>query len=1563
LPKNVIFSNNSLAYTINGPYGIAGTGSVLLNGAGSVTINSNNSYSGGTTISTGTLTLAGSNTTTGATVVNSGTLNINSANALGTGALTINSGTIDNTSGAPIVLATTNAMNWNGDFTFGGTNDLDLGANNVPLTATRTITANGSKTLTINSVISGTGFGFAKSGSGSVKLTGANTYDGSTIIHGGTLEVAGGTLGSTNANIQISPESGDSGTFTVSNGTVNADRVIIGGNSANNGTPGNGNLIQTGGTINSREWFTVGSGGGGNSLTGTYTLSGGTLNVITQLMEVSNFAGSSGTVTMSGGAINLQSNVSLVMGSNNTAGDGTFTQNGGTVTFYSDAGLTKGGTGVLNIGRAGTLTSTYTYNLNGGTLSVPQITRNTANTANGYFNFNGGTLQATQATTTWMQNLTAAAVLDGGAIIDDGGYAVTIAQNLATASATDGGLKKQGTGTLTLSGASYWYGPTVVNAGTLNVTGSLSSGQATINAGATLRVSGAGDVSGITGIVINGAGAKMVYNSTSSSSFDQPVTVTNGTLDGVGTITISNTVTVGSGTGVIANGAGGTGALTIGNLTFNGAGTINLNTASTSPVLITTNLITSLSSSDKITINATNSSWISGTTYDLISYTSLTGVGFADFLKGTVSGLTPRQTATLSNPAGYIALTISATSGNPIWSGKVNNKWTTVPVGGLGNWQIGGSANEFLASDAVIFDDTATANTAVNISDANVSPTSTTFNNSTKNYTISSTGGFGITSGFMEKNGTGTVTITTSNTYAVGTTVNAGVFNINNASAIGTGPLTINGGTINNTSGADIVLTTNNLQNWNGDFAFTGTNSLNIGTGDVTLGGTAGQRTINVPAGALAVGSIPTAATGIGITKTGAGTLSLTGSTVVNNIDGTLNIAGGTFEVASDTHVTGLTGSGTLQPYLTSNKWFFVDNATANTFSGVIQSGAGFLGFNKGGSGTLTLTGSNNYNLATTVRQGKLVFSGTTNNTAQADNVGETTASVDAVLVLSPGSTFGANYNAGNVWNSSINIGANASGAGAMLVVNGSTFNAAQQLAVGNAAGAYGAYTQTGGTATIGGFLALGLAGSNGVFNMSGGTFTMSNAPATIGANNSSGFGIVNLSGTAAFTMNATGDLGLWIGETGAGVLNVSNNATLTIASGNNGLELARGTGSGTVNLLGGTVTAQSVYQGTGTGTLNFNGGTLKANASNATFLTGLTNTYVYSGGAKIDDGGYAITVGQALLAPTSNGVSAAGLTTSGGGYIDTPIVQISGDGVGATAVANIDSNGNLTSVTMTNPGIGYTYASFSLVGGGVNNSGSISGTPTIVANIGGGLTKLGSGTMTLTATNTYTGNTLINNGTLLATLTAALPNYGTLGKVQVASGATVAASVGGATEWSAADVKTLHDNATFSAGSFLGLDTTNATGSFTYSDVISGNKGLKKLGTNSLVLDVAETYTGNTVINNGTLELASTGQIATASAISTATTTAIFQIDGGTHTVGNISGIGSLNVAAGATLNATSIVQGTVTLGVGSRITIAPIAGGPQAGGSLTTVPEPSTWAMLMLAVMGLGMYWRRSR
>ena len=77
----------------------------------------------------------------------------------------------------------------------------------------------------------------------------------------------------------------------------------------------------------------------------------------------------------------------------------TITQSGGNVTFYSDAGTTVGGTGgiyFVNQSNTANAALVYTYNLNGGTLTVPQIVNNgPGGTSAGVLFLNGGTLKAT----------------------------------------------------------------------------------------------------------------------------------------------------------------------------------------------------------------------------------------------------------------------------------------------------------------------------------------------------------------------------------------------------------------------------------------------------------------------------------------------------------------------------------------------------------------------------------------------------------------------------------------------------------------------------------------------------------------------------------------------------------------------------------------------------------------------------------------------------------------------------------------------------------------------------------------------------------------------------------------------------------------------------------------------------------------------------------------------------------------------------------------------------------------------------------------------------------------
>ena len=197
-----------------------------------------------------------------------------------------------------------------------------------------------------------------------------------------------------------------------------------------------------------------------------------------------------------------------------------------------------------------------------------------------------------------------------------------------------------------------------------------------------------------------------------------------------------------------------------------------------------------------------------------------------------------------------------------------------------------------------------------------------TVNNTTNPYTFSGSGSI-AGAGSLTKSGSGALTLATANSYSGYTTLEAGTLNLANPAALGTSLFVVSGGTLNNTSGSALALVNNVQQAWNGDFTFTGTHSLDMGSGLVLVGGDGTDRTITVNANTLVVGEI--SATSHGLIKQGAGTLEVTSVGVGNNASvvsgGPLNVAAGTLQInrtgsngdgSGDFTVAGLTGSGTI---------------------------------------------------------------------------------------------------------------------------------------------------------------------------------------------------------------------------------------------------------------------------------------------------------------------------------------------------------------------------------------------------------------------------------------------------------------------------------------------------------------------------------------------------------------------------------------------------------------------------------------------------------------------------
>ncbi len=230
------------------------------------------------------------------------------------------------------------------------------------------------------------------------------------------------------------------------------------------------------------------------------------------------------------------------------------------------------------------------------------------------------------------------------------------------------------------------------------------------------------------------------------------------------------------------------------------------------------------------------------------------------------------------------------------------------------------------------------------------------------------------TSVALVKNGSGVLTLSSSNTNTGGTTLNAGGLNINNSNSLGsaTSNFTINGGAINNTTGGSLT-TVNYPQSWNGDFTFTGTQNLNLGTGAVTMNA---NRLVTVAANTLTVGGVISAGT-INLTKSGAGNLSFGSNTVTLN---TVNVNSGTLISTSGT--LNLTGDLTAAGSFTNNSGTVNFNGSSTqsiagvTYNNLTLSGAG----QKNASGSVAAVNLNNASVFD-IGANTLSVSGSTTNT------------------------------------------------------------------------------------------------------------------------------------------------------------------------------------------------------------------------------------------------------------------------------------------------------------------------------------------------------------------------------------------------------------------------------------------------------------------------------------------------------------------------------------------------------------------------------------------------------
>jgi fibronectin-binding autotransporter adhesin len=239
-------SNTTGSYTLDNQINLASVGTFGVASGANLTLTGVITNSGGLTKEgAGTLMLAGANSFTGNTLLNAGTLRISSdgSTPLGYSTLVINGGSLDNIVIRNYGMAANNRQIWNGDFSFIGTQDLDMGAGTVTVNGSRQVTVN-ANTFQLDGVVSGSG-SIIKSGTGILYLSGTGTYSGGTTLNAGELQIANSqALGSGQLTF-------NGGTFTARLGNrTSANAVAVGGNFTLNGTNAGANVLTLSGNVN-----------------------------------------------------------------------------------------------------------------------------------------------------------------------------------------------------------------------------------------------------------------------------------------------------------------------------------------------------------------------------------------------------------------------------------------------------------------------------------------------------------------------------------------------------------------------------------------------------------------------------------------------------------------------------------------------------------------------------------------------------------------------------------------------------------------------------------------------------------------------------------------------------------------------------------------------------------------------------------------------------------------------------------------------------------------------------------------------------------------------------------------------------------------------------------------------------------------------------------------------------------------------------------------------------------------------------------------------------------------
>ncbi|HAM2351853.1 TPA: autotransporter outer membrane beta-barrel domain-containing protein [Salmonella enterica subsp. enterica serovar Albany] len=1454
---------------------ISGSGNVIKQGGGELTLSNNNSYSGGTTIAEGTLTATAGGALGSGNIDNRAYLKLEAASASDpfiVADLTTHSGaTVEIGAGSTLqanTLTQQDGSTLTADLT--ATSGPAIRAKNVNLDGTLNVASPASQEpirstddlislalIESDNAISGDFDGITINGNAMnpdafITVVGQKNVNDT---HYDLVETLTWYADRYNAAIDAH------GTFNLADAddsfTVNTVLENVDANSGWNGQ----SLTKTGaGTLilNAENTYTGGTTISDGTLVATNVEALGTGNVTDNATLELNTGGDFDNAISGSGQVVKSGDETLTLSGANSYTGGT-TISGGTlvasnVEALGTGDITDNATLEMNTG------GDFANNI-GGTGSVVKsgdktLTLSGANSYTGGTTISGGTLVASNVE-----------ALGSGDVTDNATLELNTGGDFANNIGGTGSVVKSGDKTLTLSGTNSYTGGTTISGGTLvaNNVEALGTGDVTDNA--TLELNTGGDfdnaISGSGQVVKSG---DKTLTLSGANSYSGATTISGGTL-------IATHVNA-LGTGAIDNRASllldASGQLTVTDLTTESGGNTEIGAGST---LQATTLTQKSDSTLTINLNSNTVDPVihAASQVSLAGTLDITGVG--DVLDSDPASTDDLDTFTLIASDKTIAgdfekLTVAGMDADLAdfitVDGRIDDTGKQYELTTALTWYadrddaVTDAHGTFNLTNA---DGSFAVNTVLENVDATLDPASAT--------------GWDGTS--LIKQGAGTLILNAENTYTGGTTISGGTLVATNVDALGSGDATDDatlelntGGTFDNAiSGSgqvvksgDGALTLSGANSYSGgtlisDGTLVASNVEALGTGDVT-----DDAVLELNTG----GDFDNAISGSGqVVKSGDETLTLSGS---NTYTGGTLISGGTL-VASNVEALG-SGDVTNDAVLELN--------TGGTFDNVI-SGSGQVV--KSGDDALTLSGANTYTGGTTINDGTLVAT-------SVDALGTGDVTDNATLELNTGGTFdnaisgsgqvvksgdkmltlsGANsYSGGTLISDGTLVASNVESLGTGDVTN----NATLEL---NTGGDFTNNISGSGQVVKSGDETLTLSGSN---TYTGGT-TINDG--TLVATSVEALGSGDVTNDAVLALNTGGDFANNIGGTGSVVK--SGDETLTLSGTNSytgGTTISGGTLVATnVEALGtGDVTNNATLElntgGDFTNNISGNGQVVKSGDDTLTF----SGSNTYTGGTTINDGTLVATSVEALGSGDVTNDAVLALNT-GGDFANniggTGSVVKSGDETLTLSGSNTYTGGTLIS-------------SGTLVANDVNalGTGDVTDNATLMLNTGGDfinniggtgrVEKSGDDTLTLSGSNSYTGGTLISSGTLVAT------NVDALGSGDVTDNATLELNTGG-----------------------------------TFDNAISGSGQVVKSGDETLTLSGANSYTGGTLISSGTLVANDVNALGTGDV----TDNAVLELNTGGDFDNAISGSGQVVKSGDETLTlsgANSYTGGTLISG-----------------------------------------------